>query len=112
MAKNQKNAAGNIVYSTDPDFVFDKPEPTAAAPPPNRQTLILRYETKHRGGKQATLILGFQGSENELEVLSKKLKNMLGIGGSAKDGQIILQGDCRSRAAQILTTLGYKVKGS
>lgn len=72
--------------------------------------LICKYEKKGRNGKPVTLIEGFEGSEEELKEISKKIKSSLGIGGSEKDGVIIIQGDNRDKIMKILQDLGYKTK--
>ena len=72
------------------------------------QKLRIRLETKHRAGKKATIIYGFEGSDNELEVLAKQLKTKLGVGGSVKDGEIIIQGDYVQKTKDLLIQLGYK----
>ena len=76
--------------------------------PPNQQKLKVRLDTKHRAGKAVTLIEGFIGKEEDLQELSKKLKNFCGTGGSAKDGEIIIQGDQREKVMQWLIRNGYK----
>lgn len=103
MAKNK------LVYSTNPDQKLEEEEPQNDLNlDASSQKLRIRLETKHRAGKKATIIHGFEGSENELEQLSKKLKSKLGVGGSAKDGEIILQGDYVQKAKDLLVLLGYK----
>lgn len=77
---------------------------------PNEQVLKVCLETKHRAGKTVTLVLGFIGKNEDLEVLGKKLRNTCGAGGSAKDGEIILQGDQREKAAAWLKKNNYQVK--
>ena len=72
--------------------------------------LICKYEKKGRNGKLVTLIEGFEGSEEELKEISKKIKTSLGIGGSEKDGVIIIQGDNRDKIMKILQDLGYNTK--
>ena len=72
--------------------------------------LICKYEKKGRNGKPVTLIEGFEGSEEELKEISKKIKSSLGIGGSEKDGVIIIQGDNRDKIMKILQDLGYNTK--
>ncbi len=111
MAKdNRKNREG-IVYSTDASFQFThngESEPDTL--PPAGQNLKVQLDKKLRGGKQVTLITGFIGKEADLEVLSKKLKAKCGVGGSAKDGEIIIQGDFRDKILQLLLADGYKAK--
>ena len=75
-----------------------------------REPLICKYEKKGRNGKPVTLIEGFEGSEEELRNISKKIKTTLGIGGSEKDGVIIIQGDNRDKIMKILSDMGYKTK--
>ena len=75
-----------------------------------REPLICKYEMKGRNGKPVTLIEGFEGSEEELKNISKKIKTTLGIGGSEKDGVIIIQGDNRDKIMKILSDMGYKTK--
>lgn len=75
-----------------------------------KNPLVCKYEKKGRNGKPVTLIEGFEGTETELKALAKKIKTTLGIGGSEKDGVIIIQGDNRDKIMEILTDLGYKTK--
>ncbi len=98
-----------IVFSTNPDFKYDEEESIETLPP-NQQNLRVMRETKHRGGKTATVITGFQGSDDDLETLAKMLKTKCGVGGSAKDGEIIIQGDVRAKVLDLLLKAGYKAK--
>lgn len=75
-----------------------------------REPLVCKYEKKGRNGKPVTLIEGFEGSDEELKRISKKIKTTLGIGGSEKDGTIIIQGDNRDKIMEILKNMGYKTK--
>ena len=75
-----------------------------------REPLICKYEKKGRNGKPVTLIEGFEGNEEELKNISKKIKTTLGIGGSEKDGVIIIQGDNRDKIMKILSDMGYRTK--
>lgn len=77
--------------------------------PAKKQTLYIRYEK--RNGKPATIVSEFQGTESELKELAKRLKSTLGIGGSAKDDEILLQGDVRAKVSEFLRKDGYKLKG-
>ncbi len=109
MAKN-KNISG-IVYSTNPDFKYtsaNAPEPNTL--PPQQQDLRIFLEKKHRGGKTACVIKGFVGKQGDLDELGRLLKTKCGTGGSAKEGEIIIQGDCRDKILQILLEKGYKAK--
>ena len=76
-----------IVYSTNPDFVFDDGQPEVETLPNNRQNLRIMLDKKQRGGKKVTLISGFIGRNNDLEALGKQLKSACGVGGTAKDGE-------------------------
>lgn len=108
MSKKNKSDRNGFVYSTDPGFQFQPEEESIAETlPPAQQKLRVRLETKHRGGKTVTLITGFIGKEEDLEDLGKKLKNFCGTGGSAKDGEIVIQGDQREKVMQWLVKNGY-----
>jgi translation initiation factor 1 len=109
MAKSNKNYSG-IVYSTNPDFVYQesiRAEPKTLLP--SQQQLKLLLDRK-RAGKIATIVEGFIGSFADLESLGKRLKTKFGVGGSAKDGIIIIQGDFRDKIYEWLLKEGYKVK--
>ena len=100
-----------VVYSTNPDFQYQ----TAAQVeedtlPPARQRLIVAIDRRQRAGKQVTLVKGFVGTQDDLAALAKTLKTKCGVGGSVKEGEIILQGDCRDKAVALLTQMGYKAK--
>lgn len=110
MSKKEKNRVG-IVYSTNPSFQYETNEQEQTETlSPNLQNLKVQLDRKQRAGKQVTLITGFVGSEEDLINLSKLLKTKCGVGGSAKDGEIILQGDFRDKVIALLTQEGYKVK--
>ncbi len=110
MAKNKKNRI-NIVYSTDPDFNYDYEElEEQETLPPEQQKLKVTLDKKKRKGKTVTLISNFTGTEEDLKHLAKLLKNKCGTGGSAKDGEIIIQGDAREKIKAILKEEGYKIK--
>jgi translation initiation factor 1 len=108
--KKAKNREG-VVYSTDPDFEYqyDTPEELETLSP-NEQNLRVQLDKKARAGKQVTLITGFVGKEDDLTDLAKRLKTLCGVGGSAKDSEIILQGDFRQKVGDFLLKEGYKVK--
>lgn len=101
------NSLSGLVYSTDPDAIRPEEEPEEEALEPNRQPLRVRIEKKHRGGKTATIVTGFIGPESDLEALGKKLKTKCGTGGSAKDGEILVQGDVKDKVVQWLKEWGY-----
>lgn len=109
MGKKNKADDKGFVYSTDPNFRFEEEasEETATLAPAE-QKLKIRLDTKQRAGKVVTLINGFIGTNDDLEELGKKLKNHCGTGGSAKDGEIIVQGDHRDKILQWLQKNGYK----
>ena len=110
MPKKKRSESG-FVFSTNPDFnLDDSSEHEIETPPPGKQMLYVSLDRKMRKGKVVTLIEGFIGAENDLDVLGKKLKNKCGVGGTAKDGEIILQGELRDKVITLLEADGYKVK--
>ncbi len=105
MKKVRKN--DGLVYSTNPDLKFGREDINAETLPPGQQKLIVRLDAKHRAGKVVTLVEGFVGNEEDLEDLGKKLKSFCGTGGSAKEGEIIVQGDQREKVIQWLWKNDY-----
>lgn len=108
MSKKNKPDNRGFVYSTDPNFSFEPEQDSQETLPPAQQRLRVRLDTKQRAGKAVTLVEGFVGTKEDLEALGKKLKNLCGSGGSAKDGEIIVQGDHRQKVVQWLINNGYK----
>jgi translation initiation factor 1 len=108
MSKKNKPDSKGFVYSTDPNFQFEEEQQALQTPPPEQQKLRVWLDTKQRAGKAVTLITGFVGTNDDLEELGKKLKNACGTGGSAKDGEIIIQGDQREKVMQWLLKNGFK----
>jgi translation initiation factor 1 len=102
-----------VVFSTNPDFEFDKEQDFEEETlPPKQQNLRVQLDKKQRKGKRVTLVTGFTGSETDLKELAKILKTKCGVGGSAKNGEIIIQGDFRDKVMDILLSQGYKAKRS
>jgi translation initiation factor 1 len=98
-----------LVYSTNPDVhVSENEEPAVETLAPERQKLRVSIERHHRGGKTVTLVRGFIGSDDDLQDLAKQLKTKCGTGGSAKDGEIIIQGENKEKVVDLLLKLGYK----
>jgi len=121
MSRNKKNKKEEndwkdrlgMVYSTNPDFEYDYDEEAEAETlPPNQQDLRVMLDRKNRKGKAATLVTGFVGTEDDLKALGKMLKTKCGVGGSAKEGEIIIQGDVRDKVLNLLKDAGYKAKKS
>lgn len=108
MSKKNKADKNGFVYSTDPQFRFEEENDAAAHTlPPAQQRLKVRLDNKQRGGKTVTLVTGFIGTDGDLQALGKQLKNYCGTGGSAKDNEIIIQGDQRDKVLQWLQKAGY-----
>ena len=100
-----------VVYSTNPDFKYQTEETQEETTlPPSRQRLIVRIDRRGRAGTQVTLIEGFKGSGDDLAALAKTLKVKCGVGGTAKDGEITIQGDLRDKVTALLTSMGYGAK--
>ena len=107
----KKQRYDGIVYSTDDTFAYQDTEAGDTATLPNhRQDLRVMLDRKMRGGKTVTLVKGFIGTSADLEALGKRLKQRCGVGGSAKAGEIIVQGDFKQRILQLLQDDGYRVK--
>jgi translation initiation factor 1 len=104
-----KKNSGGLVYSTQSNW---KPEQRSEenTPAPQHQDLRVWLEKNQRGGKTASVVKGFVGRSGDLDELAKLLKAKCGTGGSAKEGEIIIQGDHREKIVQILISLGYRVK--
>ena len=111
MADNDWKKRLGVVFSTNPDFAYEEEEEVEPATlEPGMQKLIVSIDRKGRAGKQVTLVTGFVGTSDDLAELGRTLKVKCGVGGSAKDGEIAIQGDFRDRIVTLLTEMGYKAK--
>ena len=100
-----------IVYSTNPDFVFEQEKtPEPETPAPEKQRLVVTIDRSGRAGKQVTLVKGFKGRADDLSDLGKTLKIKCGVGGTVKDGVITIQGDFRDKVTAMLNQMGYNAK--
>ncbi|KIO42515.1 MULTISPECIES: translation initiation factor [Porphyromonadaceae] len=109
--KKEKKEKINVVYSTDPNFQYEYDEETEAETlAPEKQNLRVSLDSKQRKGKIVTLVQGFIGTENDLKELAKLLKNKCGVGGSVKDGEIIIQGELKEKILTILKDNNYRAK--
>ena len=111
MKENDWKSRLGVVYSTNPDFQYETPvEAEAETLPPAKQRLIVSIDRRNRGGKQLTLVTGFVGTADALKELGKTLKTKCGVGGTAKDGEITIQGDLRDKVVALLKEMGYNAK--
>lgn len=102
---------GGFVFSTDEDFEVDGNNfDDIETPAPKNQYLEAHFSNKGRGGKIVTVIKGFKGKDEDLNSLGKTLKKKCGVGGSVKDGEIIIQGDVRNKVMEFLKQDDYRVK--
>lgn len=110
--EKKKKSSGGIVYSTNPNFKLENDEinDVHETLPAKQQNLKVMLDKKNRSGKAVTLITGFVGKEEDLKELGKTLKTKCGVGGSVKDGEILVQGDFRDKIVELLLGLGYKAK--
>jgi translation initiation factor 1 len=111
MKDNDWKSRLGVVYSTNPDFQYEtQAEAEAETLPPGKQRLLVTIDRRNRGGKQVTLVTGFVGTADDLKELGKTLKTRCGVGGSAKDGEITVQGDFRDKVVALLKEMGYNAK--
>ncbi len=108
MKQNDWKERLNVVYSTNPDYRYETEETAEADTlPKEKQNLRVSIEKKGRGGKTVTIVKGFVGTENDLRELERLLKNRCGVGGSSKEGEILIQGDLRDKVTELLRKEGY-----
>ena len=117
MAREKKTShkkRDGVVFSTNPDFEYeeisDNPFAALSTPTEGKQNLKVMLDKKQRGGKKVTLVTGFEGTEDDLKALGKKLKTSCGVGGAAKDGEIVVQGDFVAKVIELLKKEGYNAK--
>lgn len=111
MAENDWKQRLGVVYSTNPDFKYEQESVTEEETlAPEKQKLTVSIDRRCRAGKQVTLVSGFVGCESDLKELGKTLKVKCGVGGTAKDGEITIQGDLRDKVTALLCAMGYRAK--
>lgn len=111
MADNDWKKRLGVVYSTNPDFRYEEESlEQEETLPPERQKLLVAIDRRNRGGKQVTLVTGFVGTDEDLAALGKTLKVKCGVGGTAKNGEITIQGDFREKVTDLLNSMGYKAR--
>jgi translation initiation factor 1 len=110
MGRKNKRKQSGIVYSTNPDYSYESDEPTQEETlPPSEQKLRVWRESKG-GGKRVTVVRDFVGTDDDLKDLGKQLKSHCGVGGSTKEGEILIQGDQRDKVVAYLQKQGYSAK--
>lgn len=111
MAKDKKQRFDGVVYSTDSNFSYiEDTKEEIETLPISKQQLKITLDRKSRKGKVVTIVFGFVGQTTDLDELAKLLKQKCGVGGSTKDGEILIQGDFKTKIFDLLVGLGYKVK--
>lgn len=111
MADNDWKKRLGVVFSTNPDFAYtEQQEEVQQTLEPSKQKLVVSIDRRCRAGKQVTLVSGFIGSDEDLAELGRKLKIKCGVGGTAKNGEITIQGDFRDRITSLLNEMGYRAK--
>ena len=111
MADNDWKKRLGVVYSTDPGYRYEEEHTKEARTlPPQEQKLTVTIDRRNRGGKQVTLVSGFIGTDADLAALGKALTVKCGVGGSAKNGEITVQGDFRDKVTALLSEMGYKAR--
>ncbi len=111
MAENDWKSRLGVVFSTNPDFQYEQElEEEENTLEPGKQNLLVGIDRKGRAGKQVTLVTGFVGTEDDLAELGRTLKVKCGVGGTAKNGEIAIQGDFRDRVVGLLKDMGYRAK--
>ncbi|HWA35229.1 MAG TPA: translation initiation factor [Cyclobacteriaceae bacterium] len=111
MKKNDWKKRDGVVYSTNSEFQFQyQGSGDKTTLPASQQNLKVFLDKSMRAGKQVTIVSGFVGATADLETLTKLLKTKCGVGGSSKDGEILIQGDVRDKVIGILVKEGYKAK--
>lgn len=110
MGQKKKNRV-DVIYSTNPDFQFNyEGDHEQETLPPNQQDLRVQLDRKQRNGKEATLVTGFVGRTEDLEMLGKTLKQKCGVGGAVKEGEILIQGNQVQKVMNLLVEMKYRVK--
>lgn len=112
MSKKKRISQDGLVFSTGSSPIGGDDDSTPGAPGehPKGVALYVSIDKKSRKGKAVTLVEGFEGNEEALKQLGKVLKNKCGVGGTTKDGEIIIQGEVRDRVIQLLEADGYTTK--
>lgn len=110
MAKKHKRQQDGMVYSTNPDFSYESEDAAQEETLPAREQDLRVWRDRKGGGKQVTVVRGFVGTDEDLKALGKQLKTRCGVGGSTKNGEILIQGDVRDKAVEYLRSEGYSAK--